>query len=480
MTNETLSDLIAALPQEDEPDSSTDAGLPAEQLKQILADLALRPVPVGSLHRLWTLGELSAQVALAYFALWIRQWFSDADTRKRRVMESNLRIGLKMFRRLGYLRGAITKLGQAAGNLPHIFPAQIADTLDKLHSEAPPMHFSLIREVLCDELGKAPEEMFAKFEKEAFAAASLGQVHRAQLKTGEQVAVKIQYPGIGRAIDADFRNLGALLFPLRLGKDWEYVKAQFAEIHRMLNQEVDYGREAETMRRASGLFQPEDGILVPRVYEDYSTLRVLTTEYIPGLHLPGFLTTNPSQELRNHFGTKMYKAHFRMYYAYMNYADPHPGNYLFLKDGRLGLLDFGCVQYYGPEEREIVRLCERLIEEDETVLPELLKLVSGISQSDPANETYLGLIKQSRDWMMEPIRSEGPFDFGDESHFKRGLEWFAGMVGSRQVRGHPMYVYFNRCVFGLKALLYRMRAQVDVRALHRRESERWRLAARDS
>ena len=79
--------------------------------------------------------------------------------------------------------------------------------------------------------------------------------------------------------------------------------------------------------------------------------------------------------------------------------------------------------------------------------------------------------------MMEPIRAEGPFDFGDEGHLKRGLEWFAGMVGSRQVRGHPMYVYFNRCVFGLKALLYRLRAQVDVRALHLRESEIWRRAA---
>ena len=118
----------------------------------------------------------------------------------------------------------------------------------------------------------------------------------------------------------------------------------------------------------------------------------------------------------------MYAAHFRMYYAYMNYADPHPGNYLFLNDGRLGLIDFGCVQYYGPEEREIVRLCERLIDEDESVLPELLKLVCGISQGDPATEAYLEMFKQSRNWMMEPMRSEVPFDFGEEGHLKRGME----------------------------------------------------------
>jgi len=328
--------------------------------------------------------------------------------------------------------------------------------------------------VVYNEFGKEPEELFASFDKEAFAAASLGQVHRARLHSGEEVAVKIQYPGIARTIDADFRNLGALLFPMRLGSDWEYVKAQFAEIHRMLKQEVDYRQEAESQRKARALFRPEEGIWVPRVFDDYSTGRVLTSEYIPGVHLNDFLATNPSQARRNEFGTSIYRAHFRMYYACMNYADPHPGNYLFLKDGRLGLIDFGCIQYYGDEEREILRLCERLIAEDESVVPQLIQLVSGISEGEPGNETYLELVRQSRDWMMEPMRVEGPFDFGDEGHLKRGFAWFSGIVKNRTIRGHPMYVYYNRCVFGVKALMYRLRAQVDVRALHREESARWR------
>jgi predicted unusual protein kinase regulating ubiquinone biosynthesis (AarF/ABC1/UbiB family) len=474
MTNENLSQLIAALTEPGEPEFAAEAGLPHEQLAQILADLARRPVPVRSLHRLWTLGDLSAQVALAYLALWVRQWFADEETRKRRVMETNLRIALKMFRHLGYLRGAMTKLGQAAGNLPDVVPGQIAETLDRLHFEAPPMHFSLIREVVSNELGKDPEELFASFEKEAFAAASLGQVHRARLKSGEQVAVKIQYPGIARTIDADFRNLGALLFPVRMGKNWEYVRAQFAEIHRMLNQEIDYEREADTTRKAGGLFQPAEGFLVPRVFEAYSSRRVLTTEYLPGLHLRDFLATNPSQELRNGLGTKLYRAHFRMYYAFMNYADPHPGNYLFLNDGRLGLLDFGCVQYYGPEEREIFRLSERLINEDDSVIPLLLGIVSGLTASDPEYEAYRRMLEESRSWMMEPIRAKGEFDFGNEDHLKRGFDWFFGSVRRHQVRGHPTYVYFHRSVFGLKAMLYRLRAQVDVDLLHRQESEIWR------
>src|SRR5450631_3853416 len=105
-----LSELLAALP-EDDPSSSANPEWAQERLRDILADLAQRPAPVGSLHRLWTLSELSAQIALAYLALWMRGWFADADASKRRLMETNLRVALKIFHRLGYLRGAMTKLG---------------------------------------------------------------------------------------------------------------------------------------------------------------------------------------------------------------------------------------------------------------------------------------------------------------------------------------------------------------------------------
>ena len=114
MNNVDLSELIAALPQE----LDNDTELAHEQLREIFADLALRPVPVHSLHRLWSVGELSVQIALAYLALWARKWFDDPDARKLRVMETNLRLALKTLHRLGYLRGAMIKVGSEGGNLP--------------------------------------------------------------------------------------------------------------------------------------------------------------------------------------------------------------------------------------------------------------------------------------------------------------------------------------------------------------------------
>src|SRR5213076_1017527 len=121
-----------------------------------------------------------------------------------------------------------------------IVPREFVETLDQLHFDAPPMHWSLLREMVHNELGDDPETLFASFEKRAFAAASLGQVHRARLKTGEEAAVKIQYPGIARTIREDFRNLFLFLLPGRLGKDWENTKDQCNDLCMRLERETDY------------------------------------------------------------------------------------------------------------------------------------------------------------------------------------------------------------------------------------------------
>jgi len=139
-----------------------------------------------------------------------------------------------------------------------------------------------------------------------------------------------------------------------------------------------------------------------------------------------------------------------------------------LSDGRLGLIDFGCVQRYGPEEREIMRLADKMTFEDSSLMREVVRRVCGVSEDDPELQDYLQMMKESRDWMMEPMSQPGPFDFGGE-HFQRGLDWFSRTMRKRTTRANPMYVYWNRSVFGIKALLFRLRAQVDVHAIIRQE-----------
>jgi predicted unusual protein kinase regulating ubiquinone biosynthesis (AarF/ABC1/UbiB family) len=466
-----LNDLFAALPEEYSRPDVLDSEDARERLQTIFADLALKPVPVGSLQRLWNLGELSTQVTLAYAALWLRGWFATAETRQRQEMDTNLRVALKMIHRLGYLRGAATKLGQAFGSLPEILPQQVLSTLDSLHAQAPPMHFSLLREMVRNELGEDPSDLFATFDKQPFAAASIGQVHRATLKSGEEVAVKIQYPGIARAIESDLRNLMALIFPMRLTREWENVKGSCLAVQDMLRQEVDYVREAENMRQARALFNSEDGILVPRVYDEYSTGKVLTSEFVPGPRLQEFLASNPNQSVRDEFGRKMLVAWYRLFYSGHSHSDPHSGNYVFMSDGRLGILDFGCVQHFTASEREMLDREEGFFDRKISV-EELLRIV-GIPESDIANETLMAASRRHNEWLAAPLWNEGPFDFGEAAFFKKGVESIQEAM-SKRITAPPIYLYLLRSIFGWRALAYQLRCRVDQNAIRRSEFARRR------
>ena len=240
----SISELIAALPEEPaEPSSSaaTESAAPVSRM-------SFEPIPIGRFRRFSTLSTLQAKIAAAYLFYWLRGWFKSADEQQRLLAETHWRTALRLLDSMSYLRGAAMKVGQTLANFPDIAPREIVETLEKLHYDVPPMHWSLLREMVHNELGDDPENIFAEFDKRAFAAASLGQVHRARLKTGEEVAIKIQYPGIARTIREDFRNLQPFLLPARLTKDWENTKDQFEDLRMRLEQETDYELEASNLR----------------------------------------------------------------------------------------------------------------------------------------------------------------------------------------------------------------------------------------
>jgi predicted unusual protein kinase regulating ubiquinone biosynthesis (AarF/ABC1/UbiB family) len=446
-----------------------------DPLREALADLSRRPGPEGALRRLWAFGGLQAQVALAYLVYWARSWFQGADRRERELAETHLRAAIQMLRTMGYLRGAATKLGQALANLPNIVPDQFVETLERLHFEAPPMHFALLRELVRNELGREPEEAFATFDPQAFAAASLGQVHRATLRSGEDVAVKIQYPAISRSIRSDFRNLSALLLPLRLGRGWEPMKAQLEEVRRVIEQETDYQQEAEWQRRARCLFHEDDRILVPRVHDELSTRRVLTMEYLDGVHPPAFLAGDPPQEQRDHFGGLIYQAGSRLHFAgRLLYADPHPGNYLFRAYGQLGLLDFGCVRPYTDREWECNRLADVAVRGGDDDMVRVVRACLGLAEDEPLEPEVLARNVEFCRWIWRPYRHDGPFDFGDPGYLREGVDHIAALGRARIASPWlPMNAFLERWYLGMGALVYRLRARVDMRAIYLRE----RLAA---
>jgi predicted unusual protein kinase regulating ubiquinone biosynthesis (AarF/ABC1/UbiB family) len=460
----TIAELIKALPDES---GLTDQ---ARALPEPLASATLRPVPVGRLRRIGVLGTLQARIAAAYLFYWIRGWFRPGDEKQRLLSETHWRTAVRVLDAMGYLRGAVMKVGQTLANFPDIAPKEFVETLDQLYYAAPAMHWSLLREMVHNELGEDVENLFASFERQALAAASLGQVHRARLRSGEEVAVKIQYPGIARTITEDFRNLMLFLLPGRLDKDWEYLKSQMEGLRGRLETEVDYLQEAAMLARAYPLFRPSDGIIVPRVYTQYSTARVLTMDYLKGVHLDRFLQSHPSQEQRNEAARKIFRAWYRLHAAgRLFYADCHPGNFLFLPDGRLGLLDFG---FMLPLDDELWAYCAIMDRAMTTGRREDLCVAirewSWITD-EPADADRLRLHVEYSDWVWRCRYCGGEFDFGDEAEFRRGVALFAEIARKRYSRGRPCTPAIARQNMGLRSILYRLKAKIDVRPIAEQE-----------
>ena len=459
----TVSELIRALP---DVETSTEAA-PLEEPWSA----ALRSVPVGRWRRLRLLGTLQAKIAAAYAFYWIRGWFRNAKSRERLLAETHWQTALSLFDSMSYLRGAVMKIGQTLANFPDIMPQAFVETLEQLHFDAPPMHWMLLREMVYNELGEDPENLFASFDQRAFAAASLGQVHAARLKNGTEVAVKIQYPGIGRTIREDFRNFFLFLLPGRLSKDWQYVKNQFDDLRRRLEQETDYQAEAAALTRIRPLFRDDEGILVPRVYPQHSTTRVLTMERLDGVHLQEFLDGNPAQQERDEFARKIVRAWYRMQYAgRLLYADFHPGNFLFMDDGRLGLLDFGFVLPLDDELWPVMRDMDRAFttgrREDRIAA---VKEWSGGITDDPADADHLRLAEEFADWEMRARYCGGPFDFGDEADFRRGIDLFNECVRKRYSKSRPCTPVIVRQHMGWRSVLYRLKAKIDIRPIAEEE-----------
>jgi aarF domain-containing kinase len=462
----SLAELLRSLPEESD-DGATWGPADAAALADTLS---LRPVPVGRLRRGRLLGTLQAKIAAAYLFHWIRGWFQSADEKERLLAETRWRTALRLLDSMRYLRGAMMKIGQTVANLPNIAPREFVETLQSLHFNAPPMHWSLMREMVFNELGDAPEKLFAEFDRTAFAAASLGQVHRARLRTGEEVAVKIQYPGIARTIRDDFRNLLLLLLPARLGKDWDSTKAQLDELRFQLEQETDYEREAGCLSKARSLFREADGIVVPRVHREFTTARVLTMEYLRGAHLRDYLAGDPPQPERNAFAAKILTSGYRLLCAgRMLYADFHPGNLVFMPDGRLGLLDFGFVRRISDTEWELYRKFDRpLTTGDRGEICEFVREWCQIT--DPvAERERLELCQELTCTLYQPRFYDGEFDFGDERPFRRACDLFLEIAGKRYTRSHPSTPISTRLEFGYRSILHALKANVNVRQLAERE-----------
>ena len=267
---------------------------------------------------------------------------------RQRILGSARKTAEAMLKTLGDMKGLPLKLGQMASYIEGIAPPgyeeKFQSVLKRLQQKAPPLSREAAVRVINSELGGSPESVFAQWEADPFAAASIGQVHRATTRGGDRVAVTVQYPGIDKAIENDLKSLSLLETVLGpVGRRY-HTKETLDEIRAVFMAELDYRHEADTADVFRAIHEDDPEIVIPRVHHSLTTRRVLTCELLGGVDYQTFCERAPQAD-RDAAGKTIWRFMFRPLYQYgLLYADPHPGNYRFLGGGRVAFLDFGCTK----------------------------------------------------------------------------------------------------------------------------------------
>lgn len=321
-------------------------------------------IPKGRVRRSAKLGSVLGSQGAKYAGTKASNLVRKDDSAQEKLDDRHAETAMKMVEALGQMKGAAMKIGQFASFIDTEFiPEEYRETyqeqLSKLRSDAPAMPWHQVVEVLEEEYDGAPiESMFASIEEKAVAAASIGQVHRAELLDGRIVAVKIQYPGIAEALESDLRNAGMLVRMAKVMAPGLDVKEVVKELRERVLEELDYEYEAQNQRSFARAYRDHPFIYVPDVITRLSRRRVLVTEFVDGIGFDEVKQLDHDQ--RSRFGEIIFRGSFGSIYHLQHFnADPHPGNYLLMKDGRVAFLDFGMTKKL---DREQIQLEQRAVD----------------------------------------------------------------------------------------------------------------------
>jgi predicted unusual protein kinase regulating ubiquinone biosynthesis (AarF/ABC1/UbiB family) len=332
-------------------------------------------IPKGRVRRSAKLGTALGMEATRYAGTRTANVARSREEAERRLEARHLETAIRMASILGQMKGAAMKLGQLASFvdtefLPPEYAEIYQEQLAALRTSAPSMPWERVRTVLDEEYrGEPVDELFAEVEEEAFAAASIGQVHRGILHDGRRVALKIQYPGIAEALESDLRNASMIMRLARAIAPGLDARAVADELRLRVMEELDYEYEAQSQRSFARAYRDHPFIYVPDVLTRLSRRRVLVTEYVEGLQFPD-VKELPHAD-RDRFGEIIFRFCFGSIYHLQQFnADAHPGNYLLMADGRVAFLDFGMTKRL---DRDQIELEQRAVDAAARRDPEALR-----------------------------------------------------------------------------------------------------------
>jgi len=408
------------------------------------------------------MAKTGIKIGTNYARFRLKEAMGKKSTREERSELNRTNAG-ELFKEFSKLRGTALKLAQGMSMDSSMLPEEFTEVLTQAQYGVPPINRVLVRNIIKKQLGDWPENVFEAFEPEADAAASLGQVHKATTKAGQTVAVKVQYPNVRDTIKSDL-SMAKLIFKKIISGD--KADEYFAEVGDKLMEETDYLQEGEQIEAFRERYA-DHTTATPEWLPELSTGTVLTMSWLEGRHLGEFLKEDPTQEQRNHFGQLLWDFfHRQINDSFTVHADAHPGNYLFMHDDRLGVLDFGCVKVC-PKVffLNYMRLFVAHRTRDERGMKQLykeLEIIDDPENYSPDDEKFYEYTQRLGKVFVSPYDHEF-FDFGDEA-FSTAFNGFAREAATfREPRGSKHFIFVARAHLGMYQMLIKMKANIDIR-----------------
>ncbi len=396
----------------------------------------------------------------------VKRAFMSKENKEASKSETHAEIAKVIIDSLGTLKGVSVKIAQQiALGLPFL-PQEYLDEISKSFNAIPPINRALIRKIIKQELGDYPENIFDSFDNQAFGAASLGQVHRAT-KDKKELAIKVQYPGISKSIESDLSVLKFALSRFAKGQDIDHLMEEVTE---RLTEEVDYELEAQNTKYYEEHLNHEL-IVVPTIVKELSTKTVLTSTFLEGKSFEAFLNSNPSQDVRNHYAQLIFDSFFiGLYRLNMVHADPNPGNFIFMADNMLGMIDFGCVKRVDSEFLKGFSKLHILLMDnasDEVVTKQYAELdMVDYGKMEEMLDFYRSAIKPL-DRIYIEIFAQEKYDFKENNDFsERGFKTIMEVQKKQRHAVHKMnadYIFIDRTLLGYYNMFEKMEATIDTR-----------------
>jgi predicted unusual protein kinase regulating ubiquinone biosynthesis (AarF/ABC1/UbiB family) len=430
------------------------------------AGLALVRRRVGRLRfeRGLAAAQLAVRGGLRYAGSAPRLFVAAGENRQKLRTDLAMQTADDVTATLGTMKGVMVKLGQMASYVDEGLAPSVRRTLSRLQDSVPPMSPELAAGVIEAELGLPPDQLFARWDPEPIAAASIGQVHRAITKDGLAVAVKVQYPGIAEMMTADLANVSLLRRMLRVTAPSQDVDGLIAELRERVLEELDYRREAANQQKLHEYFAGHPTISVPAIVTGLSAQRVVTSELVTGARFADVVGW--SQHERDLAGETLYRFVFRsLYEVHAFNGDPHPGNYIFHGDGKITFLDFGMVKHFSDSDLlPLMQMARNLCVESDPAefrasLEEAGFLVPGAPLSDDQVTDHLAVFYQL-------IRERRTVTVTGEYASAVVRRFFDVRSPVAQYARIPRsYVVLQRINLGLFALLGEMKSTANWRAI---------------